>query len=428
MTILILGFGLNLNATENANHPVKKSKTKNSINKTIKYKKSPTKKIEKTVKTIKKVTEKTSKNVVLPKDLSISEMPWTKSSQNVIKNAPCKELKILTIEKMQEIIDSKKNRDSHHLLSTNIFGVEITDESPILIKAFKELTTSLDNFGSYPVLKNQIDFQRTFKIGPHCDKVECAVKKIWGNEMGVKILYINLVYNFTASEYAFSSSDRFTASELNDVLISLADFPTHLFALTPPNQRLTHFDRNRPYPLDPGAYANAYGMIFDNWSKEGSIVRQYTLYHELSHEVSYWLKHLDEDPRWLDISGWIKKGDDVSHRQNGCFPTVYSKTSPAEDFAESLTAYRYNARSFKARCPLKYNFIKEEVYNNIEYLSAESCSDSKTTPVNDIVNEEKAPFEEKTSVNVPIKAEESIIPSEEKNDYPTEQEKLLEIN
>ena len=44
----------------------------------------------------------------------------------------------------------------------------------------------------------------------------------------------------------------------------------------------------------------------------------------------------------------------------------YGKTSPIEDFAESVTAYRYNPERLKD-CPSKYYYMKDFVFQGKEY-------------------------------------------------------------
>lgn len=51
----------------------------------------------------------------------------------------------------------------------------------------------------------------------------------------------------------------------------------------------------------------------------------------------------------------------------------YGESNPSEDFAESLTAYRYNPAGLKKAAPEKYNFIKDRIFNGQEFINHSSC-------------------------------------------------------
>jgi len=54
----------------------------------------------------------------------------------------------------------------------------------------------------------------------------------------------------------------------------------------------------------------------------------------------------------------------------------YGETNPAEDFAETMTAYRYNPELLKEVSPEKYSFIKEKVFNGAEFIKESECNKS----------------------------------------------------
>ena len=68
-----------------------------------------------------------------------------------------------------------------------------------------------------------------YDIDPECDKVFCALEKIWGADFASKMLYIRLKYLYNTSELAFTNSSRFRAHELDDILIALEDLPPHIY-------------------------------------------------------------------------------------------------------------------------------------------------------------------------------------------------------
>jgi len=311
---------------------------------------------------------------------------WFGASDHEIMNAPCKSNKLPTLIEMKKFISSKALPDNSQWgwaksligpLNKPINGVQFKKESPVMIEAFSKLTTAMDVFGIFPNENKQIDFQALKNINPECEKVLCAVEKIWGEALGDKILYTLLKHNFNTSEYAFDNSDRFNEKEINDVMLALEDLPKGMIPLGSENQRLTHFKRG--YTLSsngPGVLANAVIMLFDEWSTSPRIERQYTTFHELSHNIGTHFNKIDLSPGWLSLSHWIKKGDDWSKSSKACFASEYGLTNPAEDWAESVTAFRYNGANFQKKCPEKFNFIKKYAFNGLEYTSASSCPKS----------------------------------------------------
>jgi hypothetical protein len=41
-----------------------------------------------------------------------------------------------------------------------------------------------------------------------------------------------------------------------------------------------------------------------------------------------------------------------------------------------MVAYRYNPEAFK-RCPAKYNYLKDMVFDGVEYTSSQACKNNK---------------------------------------------------
>lgn len=299
-------------------------------------------------------------------------LEWFSANEGDIKNAPCKAKSPPSMEKMNSFIQSKAKGSSMGY----IHGISFKQESPALLTAFRELTTAKDEFGLFEMKENQKMIQAKYRINPQCEKVLCALEKIWGKELATKMLYIKLKHNYNTSELAFDNSSKFTKKELDDVLIALEDVPDHLAPLGGRNQRLTHYKRKATLPSYEGStvYANAVVMLFDPWTAQSSTKRQYTLFHEFAHNIGAKFRGMDASPDWLKLSGWIKKGDYWDHNGKGCFLSGYGKENPWEDYAESVAAYRYNGQDFKKKCPKKYEFIKNNVFA-IEYTDPKLCRD-----------------------------------------------------
>lgn len=299
-------------------------------------------------------------------------LEWFGAVDNQVEKAPCKVKTPPTQEEMLKFINAKTKAVP---TGDTVHGVMFKNENPVLIQAFKDFTTAKDSFGIYELIPNQKKIASEYKIGAECSKVLCAMEKIWGKEYAVKLLYLKMKHNFNSSELAFENSDRFTAAEIDDVIVGLEDLPQHFQPLGNTNQRLTHFKRGYTLKQYEGTtLANAVVMLFDPWDKKSSLTKQYTIFHEMSHNVSGKLNDMDESPEWLKLSGWVKKGDDWSASPSACETSKYGMTNPWEDFAESLSSFRYNGAQFKAKCPEKFEFVKKNVFKGIDYTEVKNCT------------------------------------------------------
>lgn len=297
---------------------------------------------------------------------------WHAVNDEEVSRAACKVKKLPTVEEMEkyyiDISSIKKDAVIH--------GVFFKDESDHLLKAFEDLTTSLDMFGIEKKIEQQKNIQSDFNVNPQCQKVICALEKIWGNDNVVrKMLYTYFKYNFNTSELAFNLSSRLTEDELNDIILALEDLPAHLNPLVKRNKRLTHFLRDHTFGNDSGGLviANAVMILFDPWSDSDSYERQYVLFHELAHNASMKMNDIHNSESWKTLSGWIGEGDKWTHSSNACFVSRYSKRNPGEDFSETMSAYRYNAEYLRTRCPQKYHFVKETIFKGVEYTNLNKC-------------------------------------------------------
>lgn len=299
-------------------------------------------------------------------------LDWFGAADKQVEKAPCKVKSVPSESEMNRVVNSKAKGP---LKNETVHGVRFKNESQALIEAFKHFTTAKDAFGISNVPANQKNIQTEYRIPPECDKVMCAMEKIWGKDYATKLLYVKLKHNFNSSELAFDNSDRFKPEEFNDVILGLEDIPPHLNPVGQRNQRLTHFKRG--YTLkqySSSTLANAVVMFFDSWGKKSPITRQYTMFHEMAHNISGKLRDMDESPEWLNLSGWVKKGDEWNAGANACLPSKYGATNPWEDFAESLSAYRYNGAQFKSKCPVKFEFLKSKVFRGVDYTDVKNCS------------------------------------------------------
>lgn len=107
------------------------------------------------------------------------------------------------------------------------------------------------------------------------------------------------------------------------------------------------------------------------------------IFHELSHILGYVNSKIDDSHEWVNIDGgWgyskrglrkdgtIFQGRSLNKAGN---VSKYSMVNPAEDFAESVTAYRLNPELLMNSSEKRYNFLKENIFFGIEYLEKNEC-------------------------------------------------------
>ncbi len=273
-------------------------------------------------------------------------------------------------------------------MTSTVHGVHLEDRHP-LIHAFERLTTFKDS-DKITSFFNQINFEKKFKINQDCTNVECAVAKIWGKELGLKLLYFATRYKFSPSEYTNVNRSRWTIDEVNDVLITFEDLPQSFYDFTALNKlpgEMNHYKRGeRLSSHSETTYAWSAVTVYDAWTKIPHYARQLLLFHELAHNLPNIINRsqgLDESDEWLELGGWIKDYDDqpfyeikkIDPAKTHTFLSIYSKQNPVEDFAESATAYRYIPNILQKKAPAKYAFIKDKIFNSIEFKDEAQCSD-----------------------------------------------------
>lgn len=291
---------------------------------------------------------------------------WWGATVEQIQKSSCKSIKSPSEIEIDAVIKSRATGK----INETVLGINFKDESPVLIKTFKEFTKLMPSTPAH---------------SSKCEKVLCAMEAIWGRELAKKILYIKLKHNFNASEFGYENSDKFTINEINDVILGLDDLPEHLIPLGQSNQRLSRFKRGYVLKVESKSgekesntpvvdtIANSTVLLFDGWSKRPSAERQYAIFHELAHNISNKKGLLDVSPEWLKLSEWVKKGDSWKSGNTKCLISGYSKDIPMDDFAESVSAYRYNPGPLKKKCPEKYKFIQDKVFGGIEYTDSALC-------------------------------------------------------
>lgn len=241
------------------------------------------------------------------------------------------------------------------------------------IDLLKKLTT-FDNIfmklgGKEDELKKN---QKSFTLPEGCKKVKCAAESLFGKGVGEKLLYALSKYEMNMSPYTDLDLDPFSEKDIDLILEALDDYPETLLPFKK-NKPLKHFKDG--YGPSPTTLANASITIYSPWDTEVTENKMMTIIHEIGHNIGSHFD-LDTSSEWLNMSGWVNKDGKWKATKEDQTISLYGQTNPAEDFAESIVAYRYNPQNLKKRSPEKYNFIKKYAFQGIEYLSEEACSES----------------------------------------------------
>lgn len=304
----------------------------------------------------------------LPQNSAGPQNWWAVSPEEVM-SAPCKSQRPPTNQEMQ----ARLLKLSGPVESKVVFGVRFKNEYSAKIKYFTDLHTyDLSLRGTNPPLEFKTD----------CPAALCAMKEIYGNAIGLRLFYMMVHFGINGSHLRTKNAAAWEVSELDEVLQALNDYPPSLFPVSY-NKRLVHFARGKFYRGGERTIANASIELFDNWNKLSFPERQQTLLHELGHLLAY-NKNLDRSAEWLKISGWEEFTEIINGHAFKSYRLIdpsksvsmYGQTSPSEDFAESVVAYRFIGDRLKKSQPEKYDFLKREAFAGFEYLNNHICPTS----------------------------------------------------
>jgi hypothetical protein len=307
-------------------------------------------------------------NKEILRELGIEDLIHWAATTAQVKQAPCRK-KVPTEKEILSYLNSVGAKDSKKSIKHR--GVQFEDESPQLIETFKRLTGEYDYLDEEK--KNQVNIQEKYEINPRCRKVICAAKLVFGDKLGPKLLFLGKKYGLNGSQLSFDNTSKLNVSEVDRLIVTVQDFPESTFPLVK-NKQYTKFKRGFVMSSSsPGVVANSTITFFDSWvGLESNEMMEYTAFHELAHYTGQELG-LDDDSRWLALSGWTEKDGDWSSSKKDTFVSKYAKQSPFEDFAEAVAAYRYNPNLLKVISPDKYSYIQETVFHGIEYTSKKKC-------------------------------------------------------
>ncbi len=316
----------------------------------------------------------------------VPQISWWGATTSNVKNAACRIPANLSDHEMESYFNNKYPPAQGE---ASFAGLSLQNENPAFIEVLRKLTQIPERKpGSICVWCRDLSEQKTYNVPADCKSVICAAKAAFGEKEGLRMLYLMDRFGFNSSADIFKNSSPWKADELDQAIKTMREMPSFMFPLDP-NQKFTHYTRGTGQTRGSlEIIANASMEFYSGFDHlESNDIRSYIFVHEWGHNLGSDLK-IYTSKEWLDLSDWVDKGGQWTLGNPKAVISNYAKTNPSEDFAESIATYRYNPQLLLAINPEKYKFIKEVVFQGIEYLDGETCQE-KNAYVNQIVNRER---------------------------------------
>ena len=293
---------------------------------------------------------------------------WFAASDSDIRNSKCSRKTPFTDAEMKDWMDKDASAEK---VNKTINGISFVGESPENLEAFQQLTTAIDFYG-----RREPSRQKRFSSA--CKNVQCAVDEIFGKGTGTQLLFMQRKFGMNGSHIANNNAKAWKQSELNDVLLSLSDFPDSILP-TQKSRPLIRHAGARPANFER-AHADSHIRVYDSWATQSKEKKRYTITHEIGHVIAG-ASTVDTSPLWKNMSGWQMR----SRINNGKREVVAYSTAPQalvsaygasnhqEDMAESIAAFRYNPEKLKRASPQKYQLIQNLIFDGVDYSSENAC-------------------------------------------------------
>jgi len=206
-----------------------------------------------------------------------------------------------------------------------------------------------------------------------CTTPECAADAVFGAGVGTRLLRLHVDHGFNGSHLGRDGARAWTADELDAILAAAADAPLGARGAERLLLRDDRLDRYRTVLAisDPAETliaingAGDVGLRFGPaWAAMPPAQRRAAALHELAHELA---RTRGKAEGWT--KGWSEAAlaDAFLARRAG-LPTSrvsrYAMTNLAEDFAESVVAYRYAPELLRHRAPNRLRFLRETVFRD----------------------------------------------------------------
>jgi hypothetical protein len=339
----------------------------------------------------------------------IIEKPWSAATDEQVTKYKCQK-RVLNLDEMKTYLNSRESLDKSIDLLLNKKGGLISEP----------IKTDLSLYGA-----------------SNCKTQTCIAQKVFGEEQGIKLLYMMEKYGLNGSHLVHEDTKPWSSKALSPYLEGLAAVPDFMLPIEE-NKQFT-----KSSTVDSRSIADA-SITFHSGIDEFSDTRvAYTTFHEIAHYISGSL-HIEDDEDWMKASGWVEKpkkftpnfstkplsttklsapklfgqtpslginsfsvnrnltsplsspttydfkssGEEMEKNfdklktllygmkndKEDEFISGYAKTNPLEDIAESVVAYRFNSEEFSKLSPERYKYVKDNIFFGVEFKDDSNCN------------------------------------------------------
>ena len=266
---------------------------------------------------------------------------------------------IPTLIEMREFLSSKKSGKKVEFIQND---KKLFDVDEFHLEIFNKLTKYHLKSGKIVNLELP-DFSE-------CRSIYCVLSEVFdydgrSEDLGIMYAYAFAKYKINPSHFVNDNSKTFTIDEFQSALYGLEALPESILPKFE-NKKFIRFNTPESERSRSNNLANSTMEFFDHWAKFDFYTRAYAVFHEMAHNLGAPLKIMYSD-EWNKIAGW--------ENINGRFEIVkatqtslYAKEYPNEDFAEALSAFRFNPLFLKEKSLSKYEFIRWTVFKGIEFI------------------------------------------------------------
>jgi hypothetical protein len=363
------------------------------------------------------------------KSINIIKKPFSAATEDQVLNAQCKR-KPPSAKEMIKILN-KERKDKQKV---ELNGFTFKNEDPSLVLSLSDLINKrkdiYDTEGSILDLKNDKFLE--------CKDATCIAEKVFGEELGPKLLFLKHKFGLNGSQLVYKESRKWGAKELDPFIQGVYDMPSYIFPMdlnrpcihdnkdngsivanstiifydgidkfSGPRKNYTMFHELSHYIGEELEIDKSPQWLeLSNWKTD--LIKKHKIEQELrdfkdskpkpfsltststfnltSSTNSYGLSSLSslgkpKEPFTMMEQNRIDN-DVFNHASITDQPdkiiSRFGQTNPSEDFAESITAYRYNPKELKKIAPEKYNFIKNKIFAGVEFDKEENCNEKNS--------------------------------------------------
>lgn len=291
-----------------------------------------------------------------------------------------------------------QNREVYDILSALLFNVKLRSAT-----------------GQDPIYSISNTKEIYHDIRSYCRDIQCAADSIFGDSWGLRFLMKDR-FGVVLSGHVDTVSEEYESDEyLQSVAQAVLSLPKGTFPLkrdnflpgqqefSPTNVVIAPYLTGQSpgagtegaagvtlssrggYSREESMLTNIDVFLLDPWKQSRDFYgRLYTVFHELIHVLDQAQESkvvLSASPEWIRISDWrFNKGNNTWYMgKEDLRCSDYGSTSPAEDFAECGSVYRFAPNRLKKISKAKYNFFKNRVFSGIEYNDIKRCGKAVET-------------------------------------------------